>query len=361
MPSVRKRTVGGWEIQYYDGKGNRQYSHTHEPHTREGRRKTLQEALKLEQLATQRLDERPTFIQVANRWITLTSPRWKPSHLETTKQRLEKQIYPVWGARLVDEIDPVEMSRWLTSLVEDGMSAARVRTLYMSITSPLHWALAQKIIDRDPTAGVHPPRVHREPIVPPDGDVLRSFIASIEDPRWAAVVTLAAVTGMRRGEICALQWGDIREDSIMVSRNLSGTASNVVSPKTARGTRRIAVHSKLLSVLDVWEDVQRERMTAAGYTPRPSTYVFTVDRTGTKPMPANAVTVWWCRHRPDPSIRFHDLRHFNASVMLAAGVDPVTASSRLGHSADLMFKTYAHLMPQRDTAAAGIMDAAVLG
>lgn len=362
MAYVRKKrnALTGWEIQYYDGRGNRLHASTGHAHTREGKRKTLAEALEMERRACAKLDDRPTIIQVANRWVTMERPKWKPSHLESVRSRLELYVYPQWGTRMLDEIQPIEVSEWLQQLHGSGKAALTVRGAYQAFHTPITWAMRNGLVDADPCRGVSCPTDHNEPVGAPNSEAIRRTIYQArKSPRWQALIVLAAVTGLRRGELAGLQWGDIGDDYLVVKRAISGKDRIVGPPKSARSRRRIAISRRTMSVLDVWREVQEDNMAAVGVEQRPGHFVFTTDTSGLTPVPPTTITQWWIRHRCDPTVAFHDLRHYNVSELLSAGVDPLTVASRMGHSPDVMHKVYAHMIPERDGVAADLMESIV--
>jgi integrase len=293
---------------------------------------------------------------VANRWVMMEKARWSPSHLQETQGRLNRHIFPKWGARHLDDIDPVEVSAWVDDLHQTHRGTG-TRTIYQAFSTPVSWALKQGLIDHDPCRGVSVPVDFAEPITIPSAEAIRRTIYQTKDPMWKALVVLASVTGLRRGELCGLQWRDIGDDYLVVTRAISGTKAEVKAPKSVASRRRISVPPRAMRWLSEWMSVQAERMEQdLGVDHKPGHFVFTRDHYALKPMPPASITQWWIRNRCDDTIRFHDLRHFNVSELLAAGVDPTTVAKRMGHSPGVMFTTYAHLIPERDADASAIME-----
>jgi integrase len=169
---------------------------------------------------------------------------------------------------------------------------------------------------------------------------------------------------MRRGELLALRWQDVDLDggTVKVERSLEHTKKfgyRFKSPKTRAGRRTISVPS---STMDMLRDYRRRmlelRMALGAGKPSPDALVFC--RLSGEPLPPNDVTHRW-RMATGGKWVFHALRHTHASALIAAGVDIVTVSRRLGHSSPLItLRAYAHLFHKVDATAAAAI-AKVLG
>jgi integrase len=154
--------------------------------------------------------------------------------------------------------------------------------------------------------------------------------------------TYASFTGMRLGEILALQWGEVDLDgaAVNVCRSLAKTMAGGVQhkdPKSDAGRRTVELDAELVDLLRAHRKMQNERRLLLGAGWRDRDLVFcTVD--GSPINPTTASKTWATtvrRHAPKlklPVIRFHDLRHSHAPQLLDAGVRPDVVTERLGHS-----------------------------
>ena len=182
-------------------------------------------------------------------------------------------------------------------------------------------------------------------------------------PRLAPLLMLAALTGMRRGELCALRWTDVdlergsstcRESVVVVP---GGLAEKTTKTDRSAGVWPRSVGVPLL-VQHQWLNVMDgpRRLTRASPT---DAFVFSPFFDGTKPFRPDNVTGFFIRVRDSVGakrVRLHDLRHFTATQLIGAGVDVRTVAGRLGHSdPSLTLRVYAPVIEDRDRAAAAIM------
>lgn len=249
---------------------------------------------------------------------------------------------------------------WVKALNAD-LAASTIKTRFVIVRSVFRAAVADKVIAADPCQGVVLPRrrkaeaAMRVPTVENVGRLLRAA-----DERFAAYVALCAFAGLRMGEAAGVQVGDVDflRRQLTVSRQLQRDGRNVAVRPPKYGSERVVyLPDELVTMLS--EHVRR-------HTPEgePDRWLFTAYG---KPLHNNAVTFRWRQTRKAadcPSIRLHDLRHFYASGLIAAGCDVVTVQRALGHStATTTLSTYAHLWPSAEdrtrAAASGLASAAL--
>lgn len=196
-----------------------------------------------------------------------------------------------------------------------------------------------------------------------DLQLAEQILAAATGTRWEAPVAIAVATGMRRGEILGLRWSDVDEGYavIRISRTLEVTSEQGVvfeEPKTARSRRAVMVPGFLTARLIAHRRSQTARRRAAGPAWHESGLV--VDRgNGTPWNPDRFSSAWpWFLHRSGlPHVRFHDLRHGHATLMLMKGVHPKIVSERLGHSTiGITLDIYSHVLPTMQTEAVKAFD-----
>jgi integrase len=185
----------------------------------------------------------------------------------------------------------------------------------------------------------------------------------MEQSAMLPLVTLALATGMRRGELSDLQWGDIDFHGIRlkVERNLEETKAGLrlKTPKTKNGRRTISLPTSAIEALRGHRAALREdRLTLGLDRETASTPVFGTPE-GKLCSPDNLSRDWrrLVKSHTLPSVMFHALRHTHASTLIASGPDVVTVSRRLGHgSPNVTLTVYAHLFQKTDLTAASAIE-----
>jgi integrase len=181
---------------------------------------------------------------------------------------------------------------------------------------------------------------------------------TIDQTMRLSVLTIF-MAGMRRGEICGLRWSDIDADltTAQVRRSLQVNRPGLVfeHPKTARSRRAVALPAFLRPYLLTQRELQLGRE-PSGVARSEAV----VDRADGSPMHPDYLTDSWRRYVRNtglPPLRFHDLRHAHATLMLLQGVHPKVVSERLGHSSvGITLDTYSHVLPAMQAEAVRAFD-----
>jgi integrase len=175
---------------------------------------------------------------------------------------------------------------------------------------------------------------------------------------------LAIDTGMRRGELCGLQWGDVDLDgaTLQVERAVEETRQGlrVKGPKSKRGRRSIVLPKRAVTMLRAHRVDQLERRLILGQGKITDTTLVFSNIEGNMLWPDDLTRIWArvVLAKKLPRVTFHALRHTHASVLINAGLDVLTISRRLGHSKpSVTLDIYGHLIKGADAAAADAIDA----
>jgi integrase len=179
-----------------------------------------------------------------------------------------------------------------------------------------------------------------------------AFLRSIRRHRLYALFHLLALTGLRRGEACGLRWPDLdqKRATLAVSRQVQRHGGHLVesTPKSAAGSRTIALDHTTLTALRQHRHRQDQERRAAGRAWREGGWMFTY-RDG-RPVAPDRLTRMFAvlvRDSGLPPIRLHDLRHGAAGLALAAGGELKTVSAMLGHaSIQTTADTYTKVLPE---------------
>lgn len=186
----------------------------------------------------------------------------------------------------------------------------------------------------------------------------RTYLRHLNRIANVEAVRIGLATGMRLGEVLALSWGqvDFSAGTLDVSRAF-GHGGVLKTPKTSAGKRTVALDAKTAQRLAWWKRVQKAELAKIGIKQSAETPVV-VSQRGEFHDSANFQR-WWRRFRGKagfPGLKFHELRHTQATQLLANGVDVKTVQTRLGHSdASLTLNWYAHALPENDRKAADML------
>ncbi|WP_345384853.1 site-specific integrase [Pseudonocardia yuanmonensis] len=203
-------------------------------------------------------------------------------------------------------------------------------------------AVRDRVIQSDPTDGVVLPRKRRNEaaLTLPTSEQVGTLLGVAEEP-FRPTLALAAFAGLRVGEICAVQLGDVEllgrrlQVRRQVQRENGGGVE--IRPPKYNSERTIHLPDGLVQILD-------RHVETRGLT-KPGEWLF-YGRNGNPPH-QNTMTYYWRRARAKASVqdlKMHDMRHYFASGLIAAGCDVVTAQRALGHaSATTTLNIYAHL------------------
>lgn len=264
---------------------------------------------------------------------------WEP----TTRRAMDLAVA---GATFADtplrDITPSAVQAWIKHMQADGLAATTIRTRHNNVRSVLRAALNDRKIPRDPTTGVQlpAPRKREAAMAIPTTAEVKALLG--RDHYWTPAWALAAFAGLRLGEVLGVQPGDIDflARQIHVRRQVQRLPSAGVEVRLPkyRSERTVNVPDGLTMLLARHIETQPHRG-----------WLFSIDNA---PHP-NTAEHQWRRAKEAAGItrtlRLHDLRHFYASGLIAAGCDVVTVQRALGHArASVTLDTYSHLWPGAD-------------
>lgn len=182
-------------------------------------------------------------------------------------------------------------------------------------------------------------------------DRLRAFFEATAEDRLFPLWRLTAMSGMRRGEVLGLRWEDVDFKALTTTVNRQRSRGErgivVTPPKTDRGRRTIDIDGETVSVLKEWKRKQLEERVALNGEWHETGLIFTKKNgSAFDPDVASQRFDRLVARAELPRVRFHDLRHTHATLLLLAGVPPHVVSMRLGHrSVAFTLQQYAHVLP----------------
>ncbi len=310
-----------------------------------------------------------TFRELAEKWLGLSSQTLSPTTLREYERLLDRLILPKFGDRKVRTIGAADLDAFYSFLGRRGgkdgaaLGAQSIRHVHALIRRLLNQAVKWNWIPVNPAAKASPPRVPPRNLAVPTPEVIMRVLSLAEerDPDLSCFLRLAAVTGARRGELCAFRWSDLERDSLQISRSVYGSRQDELKEKGTKthAVRRVSLDPASLADLRAHRKRCREWARSCGASLSDSAFVFSADPDGSRPWRPGRVTLAFsrlCEEVGVASVRLHDLRHFAATELLAAGVPVRTVAGRLGHAnAATTLNVYAHVLESSDQDAAAVL------
>lgn len=295
---------------------------------------------------------RETFREVAQAWLDAQIHLREQSH-DAARIRLENTVYPSIGDRETSALTQADIQGAVASWALD-YAPSTVRLAYGYTSSVFAFAVSRELIPKSPCVKIRLPREHKGKVVPLSDDAV-SKIASTVRPHLEALVWLVAATGMRGGEARSLTWDRVKAGRIDVDRQISKVVNGapVFGPlKTEYSNRAVSVGPAVAAMLE-----EHRRLFGVG----PDGLVFR-SLTGAPLVRSHMSAAWRTARKrvPQAGSGWHQLRHYHASKLIAAGLSPVAVAHRLGHKdATETLETYSHLWPSDDAIMSAQGDAIV--
>jgi integrase len=281
-------------------------------------------------------------------------------------------ISPALGRVKLKNLTPAHVRGFYGEKARSGLAAATVKKMHVVLRKALSQAVSDGLIPRNAADGVKPPRVSApgEEIKPLDSEECAAFLEASCGERLEALYVLAVHCGLREGELLALRWEDVdleaAKPALLVRRTLTRGEDGrgwVVGASTKSGKgRRVRLTRRAVAALKTHRKRQlEERMQLAGLW-QDQGLVFP-NETGSLFNPSNLRNRSFKRIKARSGVRedlrFHDLRHTCATLLLGEGVNAKVVSEMLGHaSITITLNTYSHVLPDMQDSAAA-MEAAL--
>ncbi|MEB2584696.1 tyrosine-type recombinase/integrase [Bacillus cereus] len=328
--------------------------------------KTKQEAqkvmLELEQSLTLGTYVQPNKIlykeYLLERFLEDKMTKVKKQTLNTYRWIVEKHIIPAIGDVELTKLNPIIIQGLYNRLTkEKALSDENIQKVHTLINDSLKKAERWGLIARNPAALVDRPKAVKKEITVWNVEEVRKFLKyAKKSGRYYIAFLLALTTGMRQGEILGLRWKDVDfgNGCVRITQTLSSDGKDLLPyTKTKSGSRTIDLPEETVIALKKhWLFIRGEREKNRSYK-NLDLVVCTEFGTPTHKSNIRRVFKSIIKKADIPKIRFHDMRHTHATLLLLQGVNPKIVSERLGHAdVRITLDTYSHLLPsmQKDTA-----------
>jgi integrase len=277
----------------------------------------------------------------------------RPSTRAMSESLLRNHVLPYFGDRRLGSVTPTHVQGFVAHLEEKGLSPSTVRQCYLLVAGLFSSALESDLIVRSPCRGIKLPKSSQTEMRFLTAEEVAD-LADVIDDRYRVLVLTAAYAGCRFGELAGLKTHrlDLLRRTLTVAEALSEVRGQVslAAPKTAAARRQVALPKfladELFAHLAVWP-------------PGADGFVFTAPQGGPL-LRRNFRRRTWLpavKASVGEPMRFHDLRHSHAAMLIAQGEHPKVIQNRLGHSSiKVTLDTYGHLFDGLDEAAAERLD-----
>jgi integrase len=363
--SIYKRSDGRWaatiHLGYWSGKRHRK---TFYGDTRREVQEQLTKALRAQQQGETLASDRLTVGAYLDRWLQESArPAIRSKTYHGYAQIVRLYLKPELGRIVLSKLEPHDVQAMLNRLFERGLSARTVSHVHARLRGALNQAVKWGMVPRNVAALVDPPRVPQSEVTPLDPQQARRLLEVLEGERLQALFAVPLAAGLRPGEALGLRWQDVNFEAGTINifqevQRLEGKL-RLQELKTRRSRRTISLPNSVLDLLRAHQARQQEARTLLGPEWKETGLVFTT-WFGTALEPRNVVRSFKriLQKAGLPDIRFYDLRHTCASLLLAQCVHPRVVMEILGHSQiSLTMNTYSHVIPQLQQEAASKLDA----
>jgi len=337
--SIYRRSDGRWaamvDLGWHAGKRRRKFLYGS---TRAEVAKKLAVALKARQDGQVFADERTTVEQFLRAWLTIVQPSVRPRTWTRYEQLIRRHATPHVGKLRLTKLDARHLEELYADRVRSGLSKTTVLQLHRILHHALRDATRWNLVSRNAAELVTPPRRARHDFATLSPEQARRFLGAVKGDRLEALYVLALTTGMREGELFGLRWADVHLDAgaLRLVKQLKTSTSRrqvllvdlAVEALVAHRTRQDDEHRQLGPA---WDDQDLVFPNTVGRPLHPRNFL----RRDFYPLLERAGL---------PRIRFHDLRHSAATLLLGLGVHPKIVSELLGHSqVGITLDLYSHV------------------
>jgi integrase len=310
-----------------------------------------------------------TFGQFLEDWLDVyIKPNKSPTTYAGYERHVRKYIIPALGNKKLQQLKVIDIQKFYNSLLEESplsgkpMKPKTIQNIHMNIRAALSQAVKLDLIKKSPADNVILPKTRKYKAEIYDQDEVTILMEKVKDTDLEVPISLAVGLGLRRGELLALTYDDVdfENSKIMIKHNQVQVGKEILTkePKTESSIREIELPKTLVSLLQKERRKYYEKKMKAGADFKDHNLI--VCKEDGEPIKSNSFSQKFRRFlaRHDlKKLRFHDLRHTNATLMLKYGINPKVAQQRLGHaSISTTMDIYSHVITEVEKEAAAKLD-----
>lgn len=358
MACIAKRR-GRYVIDFYDTKGNRRWKTLPEGTTKKQAREKLREIedqlLKGIYIPDQKI---PTFEDVAKDWLEQKELNVRASTLRMYEGHLKRHFSEINGLR-VNRISISTVERFITNKQKQGMNLTTLRKIIVTFNQVINYCVRHRYIDFNPVRDSERPKnrgqVEKSKIRVLNPGEIKALLETEEDQKYRILFKLAIMSGARQGELLGLKWTDIDwfNNQIRIQRTFNEGAW--YQPKSKSSTRCIDIGPAMISDLKKWHiacPASKLNLVFPNESGNPINHRNMLQRHFYPALKAAGIG----------PIRFHDLRHTYASLLIDQGENIKYIQSQLGHAnPSITLNVYAHLIKPVNQLAAKQLETTIFG
>ncbi|MEW6047865.1 MAG: tyrosine-type recombinase/integrase [Bacillota bacterium] len=320
---------------------------------------------------TQVQPSRMTVAEYLRRWLQdYCSVNLRPRTYQGYRMYVERHLIPNLGQIELGKLLPMHLQSFYSKALREGrldgkggLSPRSVQLIHRILHEALDHAVKWQLVPRNVADAVEAPRPRRPEMKALDPAGVRALLKAAEGHPDEVLIHLAIFTGLRRGELLALRWEDVDLERrvLHVRQALTKLQGKIVfqEPKSHKSRRTVALAPGTVALLRAHKRRQAENRLRLGAEYHDRGLVFC--RENGEPLDPSTITHRFAalaKRAGFPGLRFHDLRHTHATLLLAQGVHPKVVQERLGHEdISTTLNTYSHVLPGlQEQAAARLED-----
>jgi integrase len=360
---IRQRSKGSWTLWVDIGRdsetGKRKQQTLTVRGTKRDAERKLRELLHSLEAGSYIKPSRITLGQWLEQWCqSYVAIHCSARTVESYQSEVRRHLTPILGRILLPQLQPQHLENYYSQALikgrvdgKGGLSARTVQYHHRILSEALSHAVKMGLVARNVAEAVDPPRAERKNLANLAPENVPNFLEAARETPYYALFYTALWTGMRLGELLGLRWCDVDLDmaSISVVQALFKRCGvcKMIEPKSSKSRRRISLSPSLALLLRQYKTEQEGQRNLLGEPLVDTSLVFS--HSDGKPLDPGVVSHTFAKVLKKarlPHIRFHDLRHSHATLLLKAGIHPKIVSERLGHAnIGITLDTYSHVLP----------------
>ncbi|TDT63384.1 site-specific integrase [Fonticella tunisiensis] len=296
------------------------------------------------------------------KWLENKKPLLKPTTYIFYEKIVNNILIPGLGSTELSKLKPIHIQSFISKLYErEDINSTTIKHYYTTLKTALNQAVKWQLIPSNPCEAVEPPKREKKKmqvLTPEQVNLLLDYAHNSQEVMHIPLL-LALTCGLRRGEIIALKWSNVNLEKghIIISESaaIRKNGKNIIlDTKTDAGERIVELPSFVIPILKQHRKKQLENKLLFGSEYKDTNLVCSwPNGEELKPDYITHAFKKLLRKLELPDIRFHDLRHTHATLLLLQGVNPKIVSERLGHaSIDITLDIYSHVLPTMQKEAA---------